>query len=288
MATLMPERRATLALAVSSVAWGLSWLPLKALAAQGIEGLWLTLIAATAATLPLTPLVARQRGFWRGSHRALAGIALLGGYAQLSFVLALIAGDVVRVMVLFYLLPVWAAVGGWLWLGEPVTPPRRVAVVLAVVGAFLALGGPAMTDAPLAAADALALTCGIAFAANNLVFRALPAVPLASKVVPMLLGAAGLAGAGLLVGLQPPPGADTGGSGVGLAALYGVGWLLLATWGSQWGITHLPAARGAVLLTLELVTAVASATLLGAETWSLTKAVGVTLILTAALLEARG
>jgi drug/metabolite transporter (DMT)-like permease len=126
----------------------------------------------------------------------------------------------------------------------------------------------------------------MAFAANNLVFRALPAVPLASKVAPMLLGAAGLAGAGLLLGLQTAPAAGT--AGIGMAALYGVGWLLLATMGSQWGITHLPAARGAVLLTLELVTAVASATLLGAETWSLMKAIGVTLILTAALVEARG
>jgi drug/metabolite transporter (DMT)-like permease len=284
--SLTNARQATLALAISSVAWGLSWVPLKALAARGVEGLWLTLIAAAAATALLLPLAVRQRRAWRGSAAGLVAIALLGGYAHLSFVLALIAGDVVRVMVLFYLLPVWAAVGGWLWLGEPVGPLRRLAVALAVVGAFLALGGPAMADAPLAAADLLALTCGIAFAANNLVFRALPAVPLASKVAPMLLGAAGLAGAGLLLGLQAEPAAGT--AGVGLAALYGVGWLLLATAGSQWGITHLPAARGAVLLTLELVTAVASATILGAETWSLMKAAGVALIMTAALLEARG
>lgn len=282
----MTERRATLALAISSVAWGLSWLPLKALAAHGVEGLWLTLVAGSAATVLLAPLALRQRLFWQDSAGALVAIALLGGYAQLSFVLALIAGDVVRVMILFYLLPVWAAVGGRLWLGEPVTPLRQLAVALAVIGAFLALGGPGMTDAPLAMADVLALTCGIAFAANNLVFRALPAVPLVSKVVPMLLGAAGLAGAGLVLGLQAAPAAGT--AGIGLAALYGVGWLLFATMGSQWGITHLPAARGAVLLTLELVTAVASATLLGGETWSLMKATGVMLILTAALLEARG
>ena len=286
MATLTTGRQATLALAISSVAWGLSWLPLKALAAQGVEGLWLTLIAAGAATALLVPLALRHRHSWQGSTRALLAIALLGGYAHLSFVLALIDGDVVRVMVLFYLLPVWAAVGGWLWLGEPVGPLRRLAVTLAVVGAFFALGGPAIADAPLAAADLLALSCGIAFAANNLVFRALPEVPLVTKVAPMLLGAAGLAGIGLLAGLEGMPPADAG--GIGLAALYGVGWLLLATAGSQWGITHLPAARGAVLLTLELVTAVASATLLGAESWSLMKAIGVTLILTAALLEARG
>lgn len=276
--------RPTLALVLASLLWGLSWLPLKALAGAGVEGLTLVFLAAGAAGLAVLPAARRGRGSGRNDAVALLAIAFLGGYANLSFALALIHGDVVRVMVLFYLLPVWGALGGRLFLREPLTRWRGIAVALAVAGAFLTLGGPAALDAPLSGADLLALSCGLAFALNNLVFRARAQVSLASKVAVMQLGSSGMALLAIASGLGPaatPPQAGA----VAWTLVYGLGWLLIATLGTQWGVTHLPAAKASVIITLELVGAALSATLLGAQSWTPGSATGVALILLATLVE---
>jgi drug/metabolite transporter (DMT)-like permease len=268
---------------LAAVLWGLAWLPLKAIAAGGLSGLALTLVAAAAAGLAVLPAAWRGRRASRAAGRPLLAIAVLGGYANLSFALALVHGEVVRVMVLFYLLPVWAAVGGRLFLGERLTLARAGAVTLAVPGVLLTLGGPAALAAPPAGADLLALSSGIAFALNNLVFRAHPGVPLAGKVAAMQLGSAAMAATALAVGPEAttsPPLVTVAG-----ALAYGLGWLLLATLGTQWGVTHLPAARASVIITLELVTAAVSATWLGAESWSVLKGAGVALILAATALQ---
>jgi drug/metabolite transporter (DMT)-like permease len=280
-----PVELPTLALMLASVAWGLSWLPLKALAAGGVAGLALILVASSTAGLAILPLAWRRHRPARGARAALLAIATLGGYANLSFALALMHGEVVRVMVLFYLLPVWAALGGRVFLGERLTPVRLLAVALAVAGAVLTLGGTAALAAPLGWTDLLALSCGLSFALGNLVFRAFPTMPLPGKVTAMQLGSAALAGAALAAGLEPLPAAAP--QTLGWAAAYGLGWLLLATLGTQWGVTHLPAARAAVIITLELVTAAVSATVLGLETWTPQKAAGVALILAATVVEGR-
>ena len=104
-------------LVLSSFLWGCAWLPLKGLERLGMSGLSMTAVAAGSAGLVLVPVALRQRSAWRG--RGALGLALifvLGGYANLAFSTALVYGEVVRVMVLFYLLPVWGVMGGYLTL----------------------------------------------------------------------------------------------------------------------------------------------------------------------------
>lgn len=274
-----------LALVGASVLWGLAWLPLKALAALGIAGLPLSAAAFGAASLVLLPLLWRSRANWVGQARWLLLIGLLGGYANLSFTLALMHGEVVRVMVLFYLLPAWGAIGGRLFLGETIDGPRLLAVMLALGGAFLVLGGPDAVGGGLSWIDLLALTCGISFAGNNLVFRARQVLPVPSKVAAMLGGCFVLAvGLVAVTGpVLPPPVSPAW----WWAAAYGVGWVLVATAGTQWGVTHMAAARSAVIIILELLVAILSAVLIGGEAMTGSQAVGAVLILLAAYLEAR-
>jgi drug/metabolite transporter (DMT)-like permease len=279
------QRAAVLALVGASLLWGLAWLPLKALSALGMAGLPLNVVAFGASSLVLLPLLLRSHPEWRGQARWLLLIGLLGGYANMTFTLALMHGEVVRVMVLFYLLPAWGALGGRLFLGEAVDGPRLVAVALALLGAFLVLGGPDALGGRLSWVDLLAVTCGISFAANNLVFRARQSIPVPTKVAAMLAGCFVLAVGmtALTVPDLPPPGAAAG----WWAAAYGVGWVLVATAGTQWGVTRMAAARSAVIIILELLAAIISAVLIGGETMSAGQIVGATLILIAAYLEAR-
>lgn len=278
--------RPTTVLLLASVGWGLSWIPIKAFRDLGLHGVPLVLVAYAAGTLVVgLYLAARRVRPGPGEGLALLAIAALGGYANLAFATAMLYGEVVRVMVLFYLLPVWGVLGGWLLLGERVDGVRWAALALAVAGTGLVLGGPEILAGGPSWPDVLALTCGLAFALNNLVFRARQGIPVAIKVGAMFAGCAGIAGALTLAGVQGWPQVQTG-TWAALAA-FGVGWLLLATLGSQYGVTHMEAGRASILLILELITAVVSATLVGGETMTAGEWLGSGLILTAAVMEAR-
>jgi len=273
-----------LSLLASSVMWGLAWLPLQTLRKTGIDGVLVIVIAFGTAGLLMLPVLWRQRAAWRGGARWLFAIALLGGFANVAFTLAISYGEVVRVMVLFYLLPAWGVLGGWLFLGERMSLPRVLTMLGALGGAALMLGADALLGLELVWQDWLAIGCGLAFTGNNLLFRHCQALPVGSKSAAMLLGSPLLALAIVALGLQSitlPMASAAGG-----AVLYGL-WVVVATFLVQYGVTHLEAGRVAILIILELVIAVLSAVLLGADTLSAREAAGVALVLAAAIAEAR-
>jgi drug/metabolite transporter (DMT)-like permease len=261
-------------------------MPLRGLEGLGMSGLAMIAVAAGAAALTLVPFTLRRRAAFRGRGGVgLLLIFLLGGYATLAFSTALVYGDVVRVMVLFYLLPVWGVAGGYWFLHERVGKGRLVAVACALLGALLVLGGPSALHGSISVMDLLAVSSGLAFAGNNLVFRARQELPIVSKANAMLLGSSVLALLGLLLGLQSTAGVTP--LGVGWAMAYGIGWLLFATLAGQFGVTHLEAGRSSVIIIIELLAAVASAVLVGGERMAPLEMAGGALILAAAVLEAR-
>lgn len=269
----------------ASVLWGLSWLPLKQINGMGIDGIALTMGAYGILALLLTPILLRQSALWRDHKRAMAMITLFGGGANLAFTYALINGEVIRVMVLFYLLPVWGVLGGKFFLREQVDVWRWLGAAMAVTGAFVILGGfDALAGAP-SWIDLIALLSGLLFAMNNLVFRAAAAVPVASKIAVMFYGCFALAGALLAMGVERFP--DHAGTSAWLALIaYALLWLLVANMGSQWGVTHMEAGRSSIIIIMELITAVVSASLIAGERMSGFEMIGGVLILTAALIEA--
>ena len=70
-----------------------------------------------------------------------------------------------------------------------------------------------------------------------------------------------------------------------LTMLYGVLWLMLITFGTQWGVTQLEAGRASIIIIMELVAAVVSASLLLGETLAPLELVGGLLVVTAVLVE---
>ena len=188
-------------------------------------------------------------------------------------------------MVLFYLLPVWGVAGGRFFLKEEIDRWRYLGVFLAISGAFLILGGFDVLDAPPSWIDLIALASGLFFAMNNLLFRAVQAVPVGSKIGSMFFGCFALAGMFLLAGIEQLP------QGIGenawlMLVMYALFWLLLANIGSQWGVTHMEAGRSSIIIILELITAVISATLIAGETMTYVEWTGGALILMAAFIEA--
>lgn len=268
----------------SASLWGLSWWPIKYFAGLGLSGPVLVMLSYGLVGLGTAWLLWRERAAWRTQAGLVLALAVVGGWANTSFVSAMLLGDVVRVMFLFYLSPVWSVLGGWLILKERVPAQRAFAVAMALPGLWLVIGAGEAASWSLGVADWLALSAGVAFAGNNLLARAGQAVPMRTKTVAVFMGCGVLSLLAVLWQGLPVPSLPT----VGWLALlgYGFGWMLLATATWQYGVTHLESGRAGVVLLAELVVAVLSAAWLGEAQLSAREWAGGALIATAALLEA--
>ncbi|QJC57291.1 putative cystine transporter YijE [Polaromonas vacuolata] len=273
-----------LVLLFSSSLFGLTWWPLKQFVDIGLSGPTLSLLAYGPVGLVLGIWLWRERAMWRQQTAILLALALVGGWANTSFVNALMLGDVVRVMFLFYLAPVWSVLGGYLFLGETVSRRRKLAVVVAIAGLWLVLGGSQAFTTALSLADYLALSAGLAFAGNNVLARAGQRIPIRSKTASVFIGCGVLSGFWMLgQGASVP--SLTAGSVLAVLA-YGFGWMLLATVTWQFGVTHMETGRAGVAMLSELLVAVLTATWFGGGNLSAIEWLGGALIGCAALIEA--
>lgn len=279
------ERLAVLSLLVSGLIWGLMWMPLKYFAGQGVGGLPLTLATYGLVGVAALPFIWMQRRAWRAQTHLLVLAGLLGGAGNSCFVTALMLGEVVRVMLFFYLAPVWGVLGGRLFLGERITPLRAAGMILAVAGAGLLLGGMDALRQPFAPADLLGLASGLFYALTNIAMRAGARIPIASKSLAVFSGCALVSAGALAISGTSLPAIEPQ---LGLLLLaFAALWLTSAMWTTMYGVTHLEAGRSSILLVFELVAAVLSAMLIGNERLSGIEWIGAAFIIGAALLEAR-
>jgi drug/metabolite transporter (DMT)-like permease len=275
-----------LVLLTASVAWGLTWIPLKYFAGFGLQGVNVTLVGHGSVGALSIPWLAYRFRFWRGAWRSMLLLAAFGGLANLTFASAIVSGDVVRVMVLFYLLPAWGVLGGWLVLGERVDALRKLTVAAALSGAFLILGGVQMLAQRPSLTDVLAVVAGMALAFNNVLFRKLSGVPVPDKVAAMFAGCLMLAVPLSLLGVQKLPAVVPSVVWLQLTG-FGLVWVFAATVGTLWGVAHMEAGKSSVLIIMELLTAVASAALINGLRLRPIEWLGGLLIVLAAFIEAR-
>jgi drug/metabolite transporter (DMT)-like permease len=271
------------AVALSAALWGLWWLPLRALAEAGLGG------AAVNAALYGIASVALLPWYWRRRHRiAAGGLLLLGagglfGAALVSWNLALIWGEVVRVTLLFYLAPVWATLLALLVLGERIGWLRVVSVVLGLAGAAVLLGLAGGLPLPRSAGDWLGLAAGVLFALSVTLVRKGHVISGLEQTLVSFATAALLSLAFLVIAPQQLSSVDA--TILAWAALAALAWLLPVTWLLLWGARFLEPGRVSLLLLLEVAVAAISAALLAGEPFGLREAAGCVLIVAAGALE---
>lgn len=268
-----------------SLLWGLFWWPLKAFAAAGISSNFVQVTAYGLAAVALLPFVWRSLALWREQSGLLLIIAIVGGWANASFVTSLTYGSVVRVMLLFYLAPVWTILAARIFLAEPFTRLRLAALALALAGLLATLGGPEIFTTPLSAIDLLALSSGLTFALNNVAIRVGHRLPDTVRAAAVFAGCA-LISLGLMLWHEQAVPALAPIHIWGLAGLALV-WVLPGMLATFYGVARLDAGKAAILLLAELVVGVFSAVWIGGEQLAMQEAVGGTLILAAAVIEAR-
>jgi drug/metabolite transporter (DMT)-like permease len=276
-----------LGLLLAATMWGLLWYPLRLLEGAGLPGLWVIFVAYAAA-LAAGLIYLRTRRVPLGARRGLLlALVLAAGWCNVSFMVAVLEGTVVRVVLLFYLSPLWSVLLGRVILGERMGRSGGVVLALAVAGAALMLWDPALgLPWPQDGADWLALSSGLAFSVTNLLVRALQDVVVPVKTVASWVGGVVIAGAWLLLSGAAVPEAATG-AWFGAAAM-GLAGLTIMTLAVQYGVTNMPLHRSAVILLFELVVVAVSTQLLTDEVMSVREWSGGVLIVAAALVAAWG
>jgi len=287
----MTRQQTTLAasaLLLNALCYGLMWLPFQGLAALGLHPLWATELVDL---LVLVAILVYRPGALApiGQSGWLWLLLLAGGMTNVGFNWAVTVGDVVRVVLLFYLMPAWVVVLAWPLLGERPTRASLGRVALAVGGVVLVLKTPdSPWPWPQDLADGLALLGGLSFALTNILLRKLRAVH------PLALTSAMVAGGALMCSLAGVIGLATGvvdafpavaWSWVGVALVL---WLMVGVGSAalQYGAARLSANATSLIMLCEVVFASGSAVLLGAATLSWATVLGGALIMLAALLSA--
>ena len=113
-------RLAALALVGNAFVWGTSWWPLRQLQAHGLHPLWASAIVFTLASLAIAALRPRALGQVLRAP-ALWLLVVAAGLTNAAFNWAIVIGDVVRVVLLFYLMPLWTVLLARVVLGERLT-----------------------------------------------------------------------------------------------------------------------------------------------------------------------
>jgi drug/metabolite transporter (DMT)-like permease len=276
------------ALTLNAFVWGVSWWPFRQMQAQGLHPLW-----CTAAVYGLSLLVIAAR--WPTAlgrllrTPSLWALVLASGTTNATFNWAVSIGDVVRVVLLFYLMPLWAVLLARLLLHERLTRLGVLRIVLALAGAAIVLkpegrGWPLPASLP----DWLGVAGGFSFALNNVLLRREAQRPAEARAMAMFAGgvvvSAALATALATAGVLPPPPAPRLAWALpvlGLALAF-----LAANLALQYGAVRLRANVTAVVMLTEILFATASAVGLGDQALTAAMAAGGLLILGAAALSA--
>jgi drug/metabolite transporter (DMT)-like permease len=276
---------AILALAVNALVWGVSWWPFRQLEAEGLHPLWATGIMYALVLIPLSlyrprvwaELIA-SKGLWL--------LALSAGFTNASFNWAVTLGDVVRVVLLFYLMPAWALIlARWL-LNEPITRNGALRLALAVTGVLLVLKTPGSSrPLPQSLSDWLAIAGGATFALTNILLRKLDQTTESARLHAMFAGGAVIAllvaGLGNQVGVitaLPAPSWQLLLTVMAMGVMFLIGNLAL-----QYGASRLSSSTTSLVMLTEIIFATFSSVLLGASVLELRILWGALLILAASV-----
>jgi drug/metabolite transporter (DMT)-like permease len=274
------------ALLAGAALWGVVWFPYRLLARAGIDGIWSTVLTYGIA------LVVGAAIFHRHIPRRVGGLAILMGasigWSNLAYVLGVLEGEVMRVLLLFYLAPLWTVPIARIVLHERLDRRGFAVMAIAFVGAMTMLWHPQLGFPwPRNRAEWFGVAAGLLFALGNVLVRRLQSMSDAEKSIVIWAGVT-LAG---LVHL-PQSGAAWPQVRAGLESAWpialGIGLSLVAmSYSLQYGLSRLPANRAIVILLSELVVAAFAAYFLAGEVLRLRDWIGGMLIIAATLLSAR-
>lgn len=268
-----------------AIVWGLIWYPYRVLQGAGISGPLATLITYLLAMLCGAFMLPRV---WRELPKAGWWAVLLvfsAGWANFGYVLAMLHGEVMRVLLLFYLAPVWTILFSYWLLSERLNRYGYLVIVLSLSGALVMLWEPRLgLPFPKNVSEWLGLSAGIGFALSNVVSRRSVHLSVETKAFSIWIGTALLTAP--LLYLQGAVAADIGMQAWLILAALGIA-LCACSFAVQYGVAHMPANRAMLLFLFELVVAAFASWFLADELMGLSEWIGAVLIVSASLLSGK-
>jgi len=273
-----------IAILCSAILWGTLWIPLRALRGTGLNDASATTIGFL---LPLILLIPFARGRWR---RILAGgwplwmASFCLAVAIALYAEGVVRGQVARVLLLFYLTPVWSTLLARLLLRETITGRRIITIIFGLAGAAVIFGVEAGVSAPEGLGDWMGLAAGVAWALAMVNLNRTAERPVFDRVFVQFVF---LGPIFFLVALMA---GDTGYVSPSTEALFdSAPWLL--AFSLIWmmpvilltivGASRLDPGRVAILLMFEIIVGLTTAAALADEPFGLREAIGAGLILAA-------
>ncbi|MGR3984225.1 MAG: DMT family transporter [Gammaproteobacteria bacterium] len=283
-----PATWPTLAILASTVLWGTWWIPLRKLDALGLQGIWASGGGLLIPLLALLPLLV-----WRRARIAAAGRPLLLSAFFFAGALALYAegvlrGHVARVILLFYLTPVWSTLLARLMLGEPITRRRMLTLLFGLSGMLVILEADQASPLPRNIGEWLGLFSGVAWALAMVWTQRARAHPLADKVALQFCFATAIFAALSAI----PGGREWSLAGFafhpGLLAwllAFAFIWNLPVVWLTFYGGGRIEPGRVAILLMMEVAIGIITASILTDEPFRAREMSGAVLIVAAGVTE---
>ena len=269
---------------VAATLWGLYWIPLRFLDNSGISGLWASVLIYFVSFLFIFPRFYSLRADFYASKTLYTLLAIFAGWTNLGFVLALLEGEVVRVMILFYLSPVWATLLALFILHERLKKRNIFALVLAVAGVFLISWHPEIEFMKsFDRADFYAISSGLAFAVTNIIVRRIGGLTHTVKMCSAWFGVIVLAGCGILLTQDSFPIVTL--NNVLLIIVLGFPLMIIMTWTAQYAVSNLPIYLSSVLFLFEIIVGAVSAVMLANELITVIQFIGIAMILSAGLIN---
>jgi len=278
----------SVAILLSTIMWGTWWIPLHKLDELGAGTTWLLLAGVVLPAVLFLPRVRHSaRAIARGGW-PVALCALFIGVAATLYAEGAIRGNVARVILLFYLTPVWSTLLARLMLGEPITRARLISIVLGLTGMWIILGGDAssLIPRPRDLAEWMGLAAGVSWAFAMVYIQRTSDTHMSDLALPVF---ACFAITFLLVTLVPGgrswaiPTIESWPVALLWVVLIALLWHIPAMMLTLFGATEVEPGRVAILLMMEVVIGVGSAAILSGQPFGAREIIGTVCVMCASV-----
>ena len=267
--------------------WGIIWYPYRLMANAGVSGIYSSFyvfILTIAIALPYFFITKKKVPIWSKDFWLLA---LVAGYTNISYVLAVIDGEVVRVMLLFYLSPVWTIFLAHFMLNEDTQKRHYIAVFISLIGAFIMFWEPGYLIHLDSKSDWLALSSGLGFAITNVMTRKHEHMTVNQKALAIWLGVIVVAMICIMFDKNAMPTLDffrPADAAIMMAIALS---LFLSTLLVQFGVTQIKAVEASSFFLFEIVVAAISSYFLVGESIAFNEWLGGIFIIAGVILSSK-
>ncbi|MFA6016019.1 MAG: DMT family transporter [Gallionellaceae bacterium] len=275
-------------LLTGAAVWGLIWYPYRVIEASGTSGLLATFLTYSVALI--AGLLVCGPVWHEFKIAGWAGIVLIVGsaWANFGYVLATLEGEIMRVLLLFYLAPLWTVFLAHFLLGEKLNRYGYGVIALSLGGALVMLWRPELGwPMPQNRAEWIGLSAGMAFALTNVLVRHTSHLSIGFKSAAIWFGTVCITALALLYQGDIAPQLQVI-EQPAIVTIILIGLIICATsFAVQYGLTHTPANQAIVIFLFELVFAAVASYFLVGEKMDTQEFVGAVLIVSASLLSGK-